>query len=549
MKDTTRFGFQPNRGGLSSRVREMEGKARKDVLLHEVETLRGQITKLEAKEEANSHLEREIDERTEALERRLGEVHCLYEVSRLALERDVPLDEIVRKTVYALSSALRHYAERQVRIVLDNRKFVSETPPRAAARMNFDIKVRGVQIGVLEVYHDNYPPETRERQLITDVAALLARIIEQKQTEKTLLENERSFRTLVEDSPTGIFIVQKGRIVYENPEEKRLSGPLAQLFRSGDLSSIHPEDMVNVKDGFKKIMLGEIRTLDIEFRFFVREPVDTASEIKWVHCRASLINYMGDEAILVNKLDVTRTKELEFLLRTEDKMASLGRVASGMAHEIRNPLSGINIYLSNLEKIVDDRESTRKTKEIIAELQAASNRIESVIKRVMDFSKPSEPRFIRINVNQPILNAINFSSVTMRKAGIALNTSLADDLPLCDADPHLMEQVILNLITNAKEAMKNMIGPKKINVTTSVHNDQIVVTVSDSGPGVPSYMRKRIFDPFYTTKDGNTGIGLSLCYRIVVDHKGSLSVADNDQGGAEFIIELPLKREKGIPQK
>jgi PAS domain S-box-containing protein len=525
----------------------MKGKANIEALLQEVETLRKRVTDLEANESAYSHFERKIDKKTEALERHIREMNCLYEVSRLAVERDESLDQIIHRVARALSSFLGHYTDRQVRIILDNQVFDSETPPRAAARMNFDIKVHGMQVGVLEVYHDNYPPETRERQLITDVVVLLARIIEQKQTEKTLLENERSFRTLVEDSPTGIFIVQKGKIVYENPEEKRLSGPLAQLFRSGDLSNIHPEDIVNVKDGFKKIMLGEIRTLDIEFRFFVCESVDAASEIKWVHCRASLINYMGDEAILVNKLDVTRTKELEFLLRTEDKMASLGRVASGMAHEIRNPLSGINIYLSNLEKIVDDRESTKKAKEIIGELQAASNRIESVIKRVMDFSKPSEPRFIRINVNQPILNAINFSSVTIRKAGIALNTSLADDLPLCDADPHLMEQVILNLITNAKEAMKNIIGPKKINVTTSVQNDHIVVTVSDSGPGVPLSMRKRIFDPFYTTKDGNTGIGLSLCYRIVVDHKGSLTVADNDQGGAEFRIELPLKSGKGIP--
>lgn len=525
----------------------MKGKAKIEALLQEVETLQNRVTDLEANESAYSHFEREIDKRAEELERRIREMNCLYEVSRLAAERDVPLDQTIHRVMHTLSSFLGHYADRQVRIILDNQVFDFETSRRASAKMNFDIKVHGIQVGVLEVYHDNYPPETRERQLITDVVGLLARIIEQKQTEKTLLENERSFRTLVEDSPTGIFIVQKGKIVYENPEEKRLSGPLAQLFRSGDLSNIHPEDIVNVKDGFKKIMLGEIRTLDIEFRFFVRESVDTAPETKWVHCRASLINYMGDEAILVNKLDVTRTKELEFLLRTEDKMASLGRVASGMAHEIRNPLSGINIYLSNLEKIVDGHESTRKAKEIIAELQAASNRIESVIKRVMDFSKPSEPRFIRINVNQPILNAINFSSVSIRKAGIILNSALADDLPLCDADPHLIEQVILNLITNAKEAMKNIIGIKKINVTTLVQNDHIVVTVSDSGPGVPLYMRKRIFDPFYTTKDGNTGIGLSLCYRIVVDHKGSLTVADNDQGGAEFRIELPLKSGKGIP--
>jgi signal transduction histidine kinase len=202
--------------------------------------------------------------------------------------------------------------------------------------------------------------------------------------------------------------------------------------------------------------------------------------------------------------------------------------------------------LSNLEKIIDGGKSAEKVKEILAELRSASNRIESVIRRVMDFSKPSEPRFVRISINQPILSAVNLSSLALRKAGVALNICLADNLPLCHADPHLMEQVILNLIANAKEAMmKQGISEKVITVTSSEQDKLIVVTVSDSGPGVPMYMRKRIFDPFYTTKDGNTGIGLSLCHRIIVDHEGVLIVSDNDRGGAEFKIELPVEREKG----
>lgn len=513
--------------------------------LQEIETLQGRIIELEAMEAAHSRLEQELGKRTEELEQRIREVNCLYEVSRLIEEQDFSLSDIIQKTVYVLSSSLEHHENRQVRVTLGNRVFDSENPPQSSAKVSCDLIIHGTSMGVLEAYHDDNGLREGEKQLVTAVGGLLARIIEQKQTERKLLENERNFRTLIENSPTGVFIVQNGRIVYENPEEKRLSGPLAQLFRNGDLSSIHPEDIGKVTEGFKKIMLGEIRNLDIDFRFFAHGSQDTAPEMKWVHCRASLIDYMGGEAILVNKLDVTRTKELEFLLRTEDKMASLGRVASGIAHEIRNPLSGINIYLSNLEKIVDKREEKKKTKEIISELQSASNRIESVIRRVMDFSKPREPKLMRININQPIQNAINFSLVTLHKASILLNSALAKDLPLCDADPHLIEQVILNLITNAKEAMKKVVNEKIINVTSSAQNDQIVVTISDSGPGVPLYIRKKIFDPFYTTKDGNTGIGLSLCHRIVADHGGSLTVNDSDRGGAEFKIALPLRREKG----
>lgn len=526
----------------------MEGKEREEGLLQEIEALRRRIEELKTKEAGRSRLEKELGDRTEELERRMREANCLYEVSRLVAEKEFSPNEIIQKAVYELSSSLGVHGDRHVRVTIGNRVFDSEAFRESAGKLRCDMVINGTDMGFLEVYCEEDPLKDRERVLVTTVWGLLTRIIQQKQTEKTLLENERSFRTLVEDSPTGIFIVQNGTVVYENPEEKRLSGPLTHLFRDGDLSRVHPEDVAKVTEGFRKIMGGEIQNLDIDFRFFVPGSVETEpDEIKWVQCRASLIDYLGDEAILVNKLDVTRTKELEFLLRTEDKMASLGRVASGIAHEIRNPLSGINIYLSNLEKIIDDGQSHRKekAKEIIGQLRSASDRIESVIRRVMDFSKPSEPRFVQVNINHSILNAINFSSVTLRKAGVSLNTSLGDDLPLCHADSHLMEQVVLNLITNAKEAMKQVVTGKAITVTSSVQDQRIVVTVSDSGPGVPRYMRRRIFDPFYTTKDGNTGIGLSLCHRIIADHGGMLTVSDNDQGGAEFKIELPLAREKG----
>ena len=104
----------------------------------------------------------------------------------------------------------------------------------------------------------------------------------------------------------------------------------------------------------------------------------------------------------------------------------------------------------------------------------------------------------------------------------------------------------LNLITNAAEAMKNVDGAKIIEVTSSMENNLITVRISDSGPGIPSHLREKIFDPFYTTKNGSTGIGLSLSHRIITDHGGSLNVYPSKRGGAEFRIEIPTKR--GIDQ-
>jgi signal transduction histidine kinase len=106
----------------------------------------------------------------------------------------------------------------------------------------------------------------------------------------------------------------------------------------------------------------------------------------------------------------------------------------------------------------------------------------------------------------------------------------------------MIEEVILNLINNAAEAMKDTKGDKNIGVASSIEKNRIVIKVSDSGPGVPLNFANKIFDPFYSTKDGSSGIGLSLSHRIVKDHGGSLDLAQSKWGGAEFIIEIPIKK-------
>jgi len=222
----------------------------------------------------------------------------------------------------------------------------------------------------------------------------------------------------------------------------------------------------------------------------------------------------GNIAFGLHTIDLEKKrKQMEHLLLIQDKMASLGRVTAGIAHEIRNPLSGINIYINTLNKIYDKSRSKEKVKQILMQLQSASNKIESVIKRVMDFSKPTEPKLALIDINKPIEDAINLSAVSLRKTGIKMEKRLSNKLQMCNADPNLIEEVILNLISNAAEAMKTMDGEKKIAMASSKKGDRILVTVSDSGPGVPSDLRDKIFDPFYTTKSDSTGIGLSLgCY-------------------------------------
>jgi signal transduction histidine kinase len=264
--------------------------------------------------------------------------------------------------------------------------------------------------------------------------------------------------------------------------------------------------------------------------------------LKWVYCQANRIEYQGKDAILMNMLDMTKTKELEHLLIIQDKMASLGRVAAGIAHEIRNPLSGINIYLNTVRKLHHQEGSEEKVNQILQHLQSASNKIESVIRRVMDFAKPSEPQLTLIDINEPITDALNLTAVTMRKSGIKIEKCLTPDLPRLYADKHLIEELVLNLLNNAAEAMKTMEAGKKIVVASFAEADHIVIRVSDSGPGVPLEISDKILDPYFTTNQEGTGIGLSLCHRIITDHGGSLTVSDSEFGGAEFQVEIPIRK-------
>jgi signal transduction histidine kinase len=266
-----------------------------------------------------------------------------------------------------------------------------------------------------------------------------------------------------------------------------------------------------------------------------------------LQCRATRFQYQRQEALLINTVDITEAKQLEHQLLIKNKMLSLGRVAAGIAHEIRNPLTGINTYLYTIEDLCEsDRlgpEELEVIRQILTQIQVASNKIESVIKRVMDFSKPGAPKMVRTNLNNSLDEAISLSKVTLRKNGIKIEKSLDPRLPECYADPHLIEQVVLNLITNAARAMENSTnGNKRVEVKSSAENNTVCIRVADAGPGVPLELREKIFDPFFTTKEDGSGIGLNIAQRIVADHNGAILLGTSRWGGAEFKIELPIER-------
>ncbi len=368
-------------------------------------------------------------------------------------------------------------------------------------------------------------------------------ITEHKQALHALRESEQRFRSLVENSHTGVFIIQADEIVYKNPEQERLFGPPPQGSKITNIENIHPDDLEKVKNFHQHIRSSDFQTLDIQYRFYSHKHHPNP-RLHWVHCRASLIEYMGRKATLVNMMDITKTRELENLLQIKDKMVSLGHVAAGIAHEIRNPLSGINVFLDAIRENYQDPDSAGDIVELVDQAKSATGKIESVIKRVLDFVRPGPPRLQVADINGPINDALLLANTSMRKAGVTVEMRLARDLPCCTIDVQLIEQLILNLVNNAFEAiMEAAVGKKRIIVGSHAEGDAVVISVADSGPGIPPADRRKIFDPFFTTKQEGSGIGLSICQRIITEHRGTISVAEAEIGGAEITIRIPLSPE------
>jgi PAS domain S-box-containing protein len=496
-------------------------------------------------------IEKELQKSMNEVGERIKELNCLFEISRLVEKRGLTLEEILQEIVELIPPAWQYPEITCAKIIMEDQAFSTGNFEETKWTLAQNIIVHAKTVGALAVYYLEERPERNEgpflkeeRNLINAIAERVGRIIERNSAQTALVESEKRFRELVEHSLTGISIIQDGQIVYQNPEQERLLGPLPRPIKFTDTESIHPDDIEKVNAFYQSISTGKFTIGATDFRFYPPGERANRSNMKWIHCQASLIKYRGKDATLVNILNMTKTKELEHLLTVQDKMASLGRVAAGIAHEIRNPLSGINIYLNTLKKLHHKDGSEEKVEQILKQLQSASIKIESVIRRVMDFAKPSEPKLALIDINEPVTDAINLTAVTMRKSGIKIENFFKDSLPRSYADKNLIEEMVLNLLSNAAEAMKTMEAGKKIVIASFVEDDHIIIQVSDSGPGVPEEIRNKIFDPYFTTKHEGTGIGLSFCHRIITDHGGSLTVSDSKFGGAEFRIEIPIHQKK-----
>ena len=224
-----------------------------------------------------------------------------------------------------------------------------------------------------------------------------------------------------------------------------------------------------------------------------------------------------------------------------EKLATMGTLLAGVAHELNNPLSVILGHTAILCQTSKD-ESLRARAGKIA---SASERCARIVKNFLAIARERPPERESVSLHQVVEEAVELLAYHLRSDGVDVVMALADDVPALWADPHQLHQVVVNLVSNAHHAMRKSPPPRTITVTSRFEPARALVRleVADTGPGVPPEVRSRIFDPFFTTKPTGegTGLGLSLCQGIIEGHAGSIWLADSTGRGAVFVIELPAK--------
>lgn len=250
-----------------------------------------------------------------------------------------------------------------------------------------------------------------------------------------------------------------------------------------------------------------------------------------------------EDYVVIHYRDVTEERRLQHELIQQEKMAAIGMLAGGVAHEINNPLGGIIAFSQLLMRDLDEDDPNRQD---VEEIEKAAQRCKKIVQDLLDFSRISGgTKKGNINVNPLIEKILPFIRMELKSLNIQLENNFDHKLPHVYADPNRLEQVFLNLLTNACHAMKKG-GTLAIKSFFDKESSQVCVEVSDTGLGIPEKDIGRIFDPFFTTKmpGEGTGLGLSVSYRIIRDHGGRIKVKSKEGEGTSFIICLPFLNDK-----
>jgi two-component system NtrC family sensor kinase len=235
-----------------------------------------------------------------------------------------------------------------------------------------------------------------------------------------------------------------------------------------------------------------------------------------------------------------QARDLYHQLLQAEKLAALGQTISGVAHELNNPLATILTWAERLALHPADEQTRRGLETILAESERAAR----IVRNLLTFARKRHTTRAMVDVNQIVRETLALRAYEQRLNNVTIIDALAAGLPQVFADPHQMQQVLLNLVINAEQAMVTANGRGTLILRTwhDQERDAVILEVNDDGPGVPDEVQPRIFDPFFTTKEvgKGTGLGLTVAYAIVQEHGGRITVKSQPGRGASFYVEMPV---------
>ena len=247
---------------------------------------------------------------------------------------------------------------------------------------------------------------------------------------------------------------------------------------------------------------------------------------------------MGEDEVLFVLDDVTEERAKQERLHLTDRLASIGEMAAGIAHELNNPLTGV----IGLSQMLLDEEMSDGAKEDLNLIYNEAQRAAAVVKKLLTFGRQHPTERKAVQINAVVEDVLSLRAYEQKVNNIRVTTQLDDHLPEIVADPFQMQQVFLNIVLNAEQAMIETHKEGTLTITTERVGGNIKVSFSDDGPGISPENMRKLFSPFFTTKalGKGTGLGLSICYGIVTNHGGRMYAQSELGKGATFVVELPL---------
>ena len=257
-----------------------------------------------------------------------------------------------------------------------------------------------------------------------------------------------------------------------------------------------------------------------------------------VEINGTQIDFEGKPAYQFFLIELTERARLEQQLRQAEKLSAIGQMISGVAHELNNPLAVVKGYL---ELVLSHHELSPKTRADLVKAAHESNRAAKLVASFLSFAREQSSHREFVDLNDLVRSLVELRHFDLVLAKTEVMLELAPDLPMISADPDQVQQLIVNLMNNALQAMVDLPQRGRLRIKTSRVGEWVQMAVEDSGPGVPPHLLDKIFEPFFTTKDvgTGTGLGLSIAHSIMTEHKGRLYYQTSSLGGAGFVLEFP----------